>query len=212
MTVNTHIPIKTKLELALGRFEQVLKRSGKEPNADQLRHINAERGHIKTLAQITVRLEEYEQWVEKTSYENLLCDDTHDSDRLGKNLRAVGRSKPTDRYDAHAIVSGKHTAAGESRIKLAEYQIGLDEPDNGVWLPRGGDDARKSNNWATPKSVPHSRIHRKSYYDFVQDRLRGLQTGNAVRVELQRIGDRLTAGALPPNILEEMKYDDLQNS
>lgn len=210
----TNIPTfspKTRLQLAVDRFEQHIQDMGKHPNPDQQRHLDIERNHIQNLAQITERLREYEGWVENASYESLL-NQKHDSKRLGENMRAAGRPKPTDRYDAHAIISGIHERATASRILMATVQVGIDEHQNGAWLPRSGYDARKSNNWAMEKAVPHSRTHRKSLYAFIERRIRSKTTGEAMRYELLQIGKRLESGTLPSNILAEMRYDDLQNS
>jgi hypothetical protein len=210
MNAVTHIPAKTKLELALQKYENKLTEYGATPSDSQLGHLQREQQYIENLAQITQRLEEYQGFVESPQY-NLLNEDEHQSQRLGENMRALGRFKPTERYDAHAIVSGTHVRAALARIKLAQVRIGLDEPDNGVWLPRSGKDAYKSNCWATPGAVPHSRTHRKTYYAWVARELTPLATNHQVKERLRLIGHRLETGEIPADILEEMKYEYLQS-
>lgn len=233
MTATPKISVRDKLKLALKNFENHLACIG-EPACnlkdDDLRkkHIEREKDHIQNLAVITTRLEEYENWVENADYNDLLTQE-HDSERLGENMRAAGRAKPSDRYDAHAIVSGKHQAAAPSRIILAEVGVGVDEHHNGAWLPRSGDDARKSNNWATEGAVPHSRVHRKSICEniekrlkralktplldeFIKNRLKPIKDADRIREELKHIGQRLTEGSLPPEILEEINHANLQNT
>ena len=140
MNAEAHIPAKTKLEYAIQRYENHIKKTGKEPTPEQKVHLARERMYVENLAQITERLEEYFGVIEKPKY-NMLNDE-HQSQRLGENMRAKGRAKPTERYDAHAIVSGTHVRAAMSRLKLSETRVGLDDPDNGVWLPRSGNDSR----------------------------------------------------------------------
>lgn len=154
-SADSHIPAKTKLEHAVQRYEERIRLSGKNPTHEQQLHLERERMHIESLADLTQKLEDYYKIVDEPKY-NLLKNDAHLSERLGKNMRAVGRSKPTERYDAHAIVSGGHTKAAQARITLARVHVGLDDPSNGAWLSRGGNDARKSNCWSTPGAVPHS--------------------------------------------------------
>ena len=211
MTAIPHLPAKTKLEAALARYTSHVSANGANPTADQKRHIEAERNHLINLGKVMKRLEEYQGWVETAAYE-VLVQESHDSERLGENMRAAGRPKPTDRHDAHAIVSGTHAAAALSRIALAELQIGIDEPVNGAWLPRSGNDARASNNWASIGAAPHSRIHRKSYYEWVEEKVEIAGSTSELRQTLTQLGKRLEQGAIPPEIKAEMKYDDLQNS
>jgi len=211
MTAIPHLPAKTRLEAALVRFQTKMSELGSGPTESQLRHIAVERAHIRSLAEITRRLQEYQGWVEKASYEELLRQ-PHDSARLGANMRAAGRPKPTDRHDPHAIVAGNHAAAALSRITLAQHCVGIDEHENGAWLPRRGNDAKASKNWATPGAVPHSRIHRKTYFEWIEDQLLSTANGEDVRRRLLLIGRRLEHGALPPEILEGIKHDRLQNS
>lgn len=218
MTAVSHMPAKKKTELALCRFKQHLKDVGAKPNADQKRHISTEEAHLKCFNQVTQRLEEYEGWVDEAQYSELLKEG-HDSDRLGEIMRAAGRPKPTDRFDAHAIVSGGHAGAFDSRVILAKLGIGIDQHQNGAWLPRSGNDCKKPNNWAMPKAVPHSRTHRNSYYSWIEDELRAIYDDEdeddlrqATLDHLLHIGKRLQRAAIPPHILVEMRYADLQNT
>lgn len=212
---DTHIPAKTKLEHAIQRYEEHIRQSGKDPSPEQLRHIERERMYVESLADLTLKLEEYYGIVDEPKY-NLLNNDRHLSERLGKNMRAEGRPKPTERYDAHAIVSGSHTKAAMARITLARVRVGLDDPANGAWLPRGGNDARKSNCWATPGALPHSRTHRNSYYTWVTDQLRPFKSFTSqmkLKEHLRRIGRMLETGKdVPEKIKQEIRYADLQSS
>lgn len=216
MTGLTHLPAKTKLEVAILDYENHIQKVGNSPTKEQLNHLSQEKAHVDNFAQITQRLEEYYGFVDSPQYD-LLTDDQHKSSRLGENMRAVGRPKPTDRYDAHAIVSGGHTQAAQARLKLVKASVGVDEPVNGAWLPRSGKDSFKSNCWATPGAVPHSRTHRNTYYTWVTRQLLplrgspGISEQNLVREKLRIIGERLESGDIPQNILDEMRYDDLQN-
>ncbi|MGI9278735.1 MAG: AHH domain-containing protein [Endozoicomonas sp.] len=167
--------------------------------------------YVKNFAQITQRLEEYYGIIDDPSY-NLLENDRHKSKRLGENMRASGRPKPTDRHDAHAIVSGKHSLAGIARAKLARFGIGLDHPNNGAWLPRWKKDAYASNNWATPGAVPHLPTHRTTYFDWMDLELMPLKNQTAILNKLRSIGSNLESGKeLPTKLLKEMNYEDLQN-
>ncbi|WP_062264304.1 AHH domain-containing protein [Endozoicomonas arenosclerae] len=214
-SADSHIPAKTKLEHALQRYEERIRQSGKNPTDKQQLHLERERMHIESLADLTQKLEDYYKIVDEPQY-NLLKNDEHLSERLGKNMRATGRPKPTERYDAHAIVSGGHAKAAAARITLAMVRVGLDDPVNGAWLPRAGNDAKRSNCWATPGAAPHSRTHRNSYYDWITNELRpfkNVKQQKALKDKLRSIGTKLETGKeIPEHIKEEMRYADLQSS
>ncbi|ROS00204.1 HNH/ENDO VII superfamily nuclease [Sinobacterium caligoides] len=173
------------LESALHQFKQHLGAMGKSPTVHQKRHIELEEGLISNLAQVEQRLEEYEGWVRQATASELR-EEGHNSKRLGRNLRAAGRAKPDDRCDAHAIVSGKHKYSRLLRITLSMRQIGVDEADNGCWLPRSW--SKDRNHWALSHAVPHSRIHRKSYYRWLEIELPMRLTSNQLREKLRTIG------------------------
>lgn len=186
-TITSYHP-KSPVELALDRFKAHLNTLPEEPNSHQLRHIKLEEAIIRTLSQVEQRLEEYQGWVRTASVQELK-DEEHSSIRLGRNLRAAGRPKPDDRCDAHAIVAGKHGESTELRLRLAMKKIGVDEADNGCWLPRSW--SKDNNHWALPHAVPHSRIHRKTYYRWLERSLPPSFSPAAFRTQLQVIGRQL---------------------
>ncbi|MCL6269346.1 AHH domain-containing protein [Sansalvadorimonas sp. 2012CJ34-2] len=206
----SHIPAKIKLEYALQRYEDHIRSAGDNPTTEQTRHLERERMHVEAFADLTHKLEEYYGIVDSPQYD--IYQDEHQSQRLGENMRAVGRPKPTERYDAHAIVSGSHDRAALSRVKMARLRVGLDDPDNGAWLPRRGHDAKGSRCWATPGAIPHSRIHRKSYYNWITRQVSPVTNRDVLKQRLRTTGARLESGDIPANIKEELRYDDLQSS
>ncbi len=90
---------------------------------------------------------------------------------------------------AHAIVSGGHPRAVTLRGILAKYKIRIDDPDNGCWLPNNTEAKKKMRSPA----VPHSRIHRKNYYRWMDTYIRFPATNNEAycRFQLNMIKDRL---------------------
>ena len=66
----------------------------------------------------------------------------------------------------HAMVSGGHAEAAVLRLIMAWHKVRIDDPINGCWLPRNtaalsGMPTRLRN------AVPHSRIHRYNYYQWL---------------------------------------------
>ncbi|MGI9279429.1 MAG: AHH domain-containing protein [Endozoicomonas sp.] len=208
---DVHQGSRTKLEQAIQRYEDNMVKTGSKFTPAQKRHLERERMYVKNFAQITQRLEDYYGVLDNSDYD-LFESDRHKSKRLGENMRAVGRPKPTDRHDAHAVVSGKHAKAALSRIVLATYRVGLDHPNNGAWLPRYKADAYASKNWATPGAVPHLPTHRTTYYEWIELELGSLISQEVILNKLRDIGISLESGEEVPNqLLAEMEYEDLQN-
>ncbi len=123
--------------------------------------------------------------------QNSLESEVHNSELLGQNMEAAGDKRPgkTDEWDAHAIVSGGHPRAAALRGILAWLKIRIDDPDNGCWLPHNTAAKIKTGSPA----VPHSRIHRKHYYMWMDSyiNLTHTKTQSHCRFQLDAIRAKL---------------------
>lgn len=122
---------------------------------------------VGTVSQVQAGLNAYRAQAMNMTPEELE-DESHNSPRLAHFLTISGMPRPHPLCDAHAIISGGHTGAARVRAVLAWFQRRIDDPINGCWLPR--------NTTAIPhmprylsSAVPHSRIHRKGYYLWLQN-------------------------------------------
>jgi hypothetical protein len=125
------------------------------------------------------------------------------SKNLGHNLRQAGRhpypartrsGKVTD--DAAHIVpkAAKYRSADLCQKILKKYDIHLDEPINGSWLPRGRDASKYPN--PTGKS-PHHATHRRKYYDALYKLLSRCRTEQEVVDTLNWVRSQLDKGIWP---------------
>lgn len=89
-----------------------------------------------------------------------LIDENHSSKRLGEFLRTEGYSRPDTNFEAHALVSGGHSRAKVAREILAQFNIRIDEPANGLWLPN----YKRNLKLYTDYNHSHRTVHRKVYY------------------------------------------------
>ena len=100
------------------------------------------------------------------------------SRRLGSAMAGSGRPRPGEGWEAHHIVAGGDTRADPAREVLERY--GIDDPDNGVWLPGptagGGTDA-----------ASHRPVHTNAYYDDVNDALSGASSEEDARSRLRAL-------------------------
>ncbi|MGN6526225.1 MAG: AHH domain-containing protein [Burkholderiaceae bacterium] len=126
---------------------------------------------------------------------NALRHDYNHRRRLSANIVAdSGSSRPANAC-AHHVVALRAEQAEPSRKKLFDWSIGINDADNGVFLPR----------WATkkfadhPNAPQHGPVHTEVYHAAVYARLRMVpksepETG---RSRLRGIKAQLLAGAFP---------------
>jgi hypothetical protein len=101
------------------------------------------------------------------------------SERLAKNMEEDGRPRPPN-SDAHHIVAGRDPRAADARRVLIREKIGINEADNGAWLPRQF----------------HWRVHTDEYYREVNNLVIRAKPGT-VRDVLRNIADQIVDGTFP---------------
>ena len=81
----------------------------------------------------------------------------------------------------------------------------IDDPRNGCWLPCNTKARLHMPRWLQ-NAVPHSRIHRKSYYRWLGDIINPMliKNNNDLIQALKMVRMRLQSGRLPRHILTEM--------
>lgn len=129
-----------------------------------------------------------------------LITEKHSSRTLGKYLRVSGIPRPGAKWEAHHLISGKHSEASTSRALIAapNIKIRIDDPDNGAWMPKTKADARPT---LYPNAIGHNRIHRDLYYAWIEQAIRGMNTDIEIRSFLNTVRVQLLHG----NIKQEMK-------
>ena len=129
-----------------------------------------------------------------------LFNEKHSSSLLGKYLRVSGVARPGAKWEAHHLISGKHSEAMAARLVLAEddNKIRIDDPDNGAWMPKTKADARPT---SYPNAIGHNRIHRHLYYNWIGNTIAMMDDGIQIRAFLNTVRTQLLHG----NIRDEMK-------
>ncbi|AGK48859.1 A nuclease of the HNH/ENDO VII superwith conserved AHH family protein [Burkholderia thailandensis MSMB121] len=119
------------------------------------------------------------------------------SEILSANMSAAGLPKPRGEVDAHHIVSVRSRYATRSRNLLYGWGIGIDDVDNGVFLPRNR--RVKVMDRSLRQAAKHSVVHTRIYHVAVFFRLSQshLDNGTAGREQLRGIKLDLLAGTFP---------------
>lgn len=117
------------------------------------------------------------------------------SRKLGRNIqRASGQARPAQ-VEAHHIVAAKDERADRARRYLFNWGIGINDADNGVFLPRGAGASIPGQ----PNALNHRPLHTNKYYFVVTARL--LTVSDEPQAEgrkaLRSIKSELLAGTFP---------------
>ncbi|WP_105103579.1 AHH domain-containing protein [Microbulbifer pacificus] len=209
------------LELAIYQFEQSAKayhnklaqNAPRDETPDQARareharkqdwdHLQQQRRHVEVLADIQAKLDAYRDANKSKSTSELLKEDHHPTDKLAMHLTAISEPKPSRNHDPHHIVMGsgrwQKPRMMRSRLNLHLHGIGINDPINGVWLPRKYE---HKGHWATPKAPAHKEIHRYNYETWIADifSLPGL-TELTITSRLREVKTMLKFGGYPEKI------------
>lgn len=133
--------------------------------------------------------------------EDALKNERHCSNRMARQLTCAGFNRPSQRCDAHAIVSGNHKFAAQMRAVLAWCKLRVDDHHNGCWLPRSRED-RPHMPSSLQKAVPHKNIHTHAYYEWLEGYINpiSITSLNELVEALRRIRFRLQSGSIPQHI------------
>jgi hypothetical protein len=114
---------------------------------------------------------------------------------LSGNMQLARSEMQIQGTDAHHIVSRTHKLARFSRDYLFAWRIGIDDADNGVFLP----EQFGMNIPGLEKANAHSPIHSGLYHTEVASRLllRRREPASAGRAELRAMREEMIAGSFP---------------
>jgi hypothetical protein len=117
------------------------------------------------------------------------------SQALSGNIQLARGEFQADATDAHHIVARRHRLAAVARGFLFRWKIGIDDADNGVFLPK----SLGQNTPGLEKAVPHRPLHSGPYHFEVTDRLRERmgEPQSAAREELRAMRAEMIAGTFP---------------
>ena len=151
---------------------------------------------VAVSAQIQAKIDEYRAKVAGMTPEELEAE-KHVPSRLAEFMG----ERPSHCH-AHAIVSGGHVDAAPARAILAWLEMRIDDPHNGCWLPENTAAIRHVPQWLK-KAVPHSRIHRKGYYFWLNTVISVPRIGdmNSLIMALKEIETKLQASTMPTYVM-----------
>jgi len=155
---------------------------------------------VKTIASIQAGIDKYRAEAKNMSQKQL-SEDPHNSTRLGVFLDALVMRRPP-RCHAHAVISGTHPDAAILRLRMAFCKMRRDDIHNGCWLP---ENTAATPHPAFPKAPPHSRIHRKNYYMWLNRAINRPQINNynTMVFALKRITQHLHEHTFPEFVMQK---------
>ncbi|WP_104402624.1 AHH domain-containing protein [Vibrio penaeicida] len=204
----------TPLELAIYNYEkQVLEYKKKqkqfkaEKRAELIKdweHLQRERTRISIQAELQKDLESYRADALDKSPRELAMEPHHPTRILAKNLTAIAEPKPSPNHDPHHIVMGKGRWRAfdmmNVRLSMHAHGLGINDPTNGVWLPRNKKD---KGHWATPNAPAHKEIHRFNYESWIVSAIgKTITSEHILKNRLRNVKMKLKTGTHPQKILQ----------
>ncbi|GAA3925140.1 AHH domain-containing protein [Litoribacillus peritrichatus] len=175
-------------------------------------HLQKEKERLSALA-LAENLKKYREESASKSLSELQREPHHPTHTLSNNLAAIAEPKPSTSHEPHHIIMGKGRwlvmEMMRARLNLHVHGIGINDPINGVWLPRYMSD---HGHWATPNSAPHRPIHRYNYEDWVTEVLRA--NGLSKEMVLNQLKEKkrqLKNGSYPDRITQAKGTDGTIN-
>ncbi len=166
-------------------------------------YLDLEKGRIVAMVSVEAQLQayrdEFKDLKRKERRAEYKKEDHHPTKVLEGNLRLAGRAQPSPRFTAHHLVEGKGKLAvtKTARLLLFRHDIRINDPDNGVWMPRSEEDR---GHWAMPKATPHSQIHTHNYERWVYGQVQYLKSEKEIRHKLGILRAQLKHGVQPAKV------------
>ncbi|MEV7536787.1 polymorphic toxin-type HINT domain-containing protein [Streptomyces hydrogenans] len=113
------------------------------------------------------------------------------ANKLRNALNAAGDVEPATPHSPHHIVAGNSPKAASARAQLDRFGIGVNDAENGVWLPR-------SSSSPNPHGLSvHSKIHTNEYYTYVNDLMSGARNRSEALDVIGHVRRQLQGGHWP---------------
>lgn len=173
-------------------------------------YLSSRRKTIRVQAQVQERLEIYRSSARKDSDNDWVFEEcTKSTGRLVQFMEVSGDAKPAKNCHAHHIVpvTGKKTAEQvDARLALHEAGVGINDPQNGVWLPARIDDV--PHYLPTLKdALPHLPLHTKAYEVWVSRRIDAAYDEPSARMALINMRSALLSGLHDKTLLNTLTED-----
>ncbi|GAB1260347.1 AHH domain-containing protein [Aurantivibrio plasticivorans] len=218
-----HQPSKSLLDIALDNYDiqasryfteqnelknlpaDVRKKRDKEHERTK-RLLDSQRMNAEAVASIQAKLDEYRDQGKRLVSERgatgiegrkvLEQEKHHPTRKLGRYMIADGNPKPSPEHAAHHIVPGKGRTQEPYRARAHMHTRGIriNDPDNGVWLPRY---KKHTPHWSMPEALSHLEYHTIGYETRVSQAVRRKQTESQIRSELRFIAKLLQENKFP---------------
>ena len=112
---------------------------------------------------------------------------------------AAGRPKPSPKHTPHHIAPGKDRtkAAYRARLHMHSLGIGVNDPDNGLWMIR-----LKANkgHWSMPEARSHLEIHTNNYESWIARHITSATDESTGRAKLRHLRNLLQNGNQPKEV------------
>ena len=178
------------------------------------RYLNSQKAHANVVASIQSKLDAYRQeGIDATTGNRreqnakqaaLLAEKHHPTKTLALHMKAACNPQPCPSHSPHHIVPGRGytVQAYKARVHLHLHGLRINDPDNGVWLPKS---KKVTPLWSMPQALAHKQYHTHKYEEVVHARVTSWDESGGIRRELRFIAKLLQSNKLQVN---PEVYDD----
>lgn len=148
----------------------------------------------------------FDEEAKEAALERMRREAHHPTDTLAAHMAAQGDVAPDDNCSPHHIVMGVGKKEAhpitkkrvptknslQARAKLHMLGLGINAPENGVWLPKS---RTYVPHWAFPRALPHANIHTILYEAYVVRQIGHLEDQQSLKGALRNIASVLHDGS-----------------
>lgn len=163
-------------------------------------YLDLERNRLMSMISVESQLDiyrnEFKHLSRKDRRNEYKAEEHHPTAVLETNLQLAGRARPAPKFTAHHLIEGKGKLAitKSARLLLFRNDIRINDPDNGVWMPRTEEER---GHWSMPNATPHSRIHTHNYERWIYGQIQYLRGEAEIRQKLSILRGHLKCGTQP---------------
>lgn len=181
-----------------------------EDESEELSHLKLEARTLNTWASIQNGIDAYRSSNRATNSRSgerkrltrMTSEAHHPTKELESMMRADGRAKPSFKHTAHHIVSGKGKLdlTREVRVHMHLHGVGINDPDNGVWMLKT---KSQKVHWFNPDALAHKEIHTNNYEIWIKFKIEAGQNEVEVRHALKGVRMLIETNKQPVKVTME---------
>lgn len=182
------------------------RRTNEEELTKRRAFLDGRRRDLVTQAKVQEGLDKYRRKARREDNDWIYDEEHHPTGLLVKFMESEGDVKPAENCAAHHIIPGRGWRTADqvdARLNLHDYDIGINDPVNGVWLPAGFADVPHFIQ-SLKHALPHAPLHTKKYEAWASLHIEAAHDETTAKVALKRMRQKLLSGFNYRDLIDTM--------